>query len=109
MIPRIAISEEDAWNQVHQLDRCTNCVFFIDITLFDGTCQNPEGSKPFKIPGDGSDSTCECFRARSKKVEYWIRKLVGMSQEFSGNNDFMRRLEYHQRKGTDHEFLFGKP
>jgi hypothetical protein len=31
-----------------------------------------------------------------------------MALEFSGQNDFDRRLAYHQQKGTDHEFLFGK-
>ena len=105
MTPRIAYNEADAWAQINELDRCSNCRHVIGRDLFGNICENPEGEKPFHV--DDHD-TCECFAARDKKVTYWISKLVWMALEYNGNNDFMRRLEYHQKNGTDHEFLFGK-
>lgn len=105
MTPRIAYNEQDAWDQINELDRCKNCQHLVGFDLFGGICENPEGEKRFHV---SEGDTCECFHAKDKKVGYWINKLVGMAMEYSGDNDFSRRLAYHQSNGTDHKFLFGE-
>lgn len=105
MKPRIAYSEQDAWDQIDQIDTCCNCQFMIDRDLFGGRCIGPETGFKFTVR---DTDRCECFSALEKKVSYWIDKLVEMALEFSGQNDFNRQLAYHQKNGTDQQFLFGK-
>lgn len=104
MKAHLANNEAEAWAQINELDRCINCIHLINRDLFGGTCIGPESG--FKSRTENSEG-CECFRAADKETAYWIYKLVGMALEYNGNNDFMRRLAYHQANGTDHQFLFG--
>lgn len=105
MKPRIAYNETDAWQQIDQMDTCCNCQFMVDRDLFGGKCTSPESDSPFPVR---DTDKCECFSAREKNIAYWIDKLVEMALEFSGQNDFQRQLTYHQKNGTDHQFLFRK-
>lgn len=101
MTPCIAYNEADAWTQVEEIAICANCVHFKRQDLFRGECGYLGGRV-------SNDEKCEAFYADSKRMNYWIEKLVGMAMEYSGENDFIRQLAYHQAKGTDHKFLLGK-
>jgi hypothetical protein len=92
----------EAWAMIKKLSECRNCSNF-SRNLFEFRCSNPEGEKSFELSSE--NSSCECFYARSKKVKYWINKLASIAMEYDGINDFMRQLEYHQKNGTDSEFL----
>lgn len=101
---RIAYSEQDAWDQVDVLEKCNNCMHYIHPDLFGARCGRKEANNRLI----DADSTCECFRAKSKRVKYWIDKLVEMAQEYYGSNDFMRRWLFHEANGTSDEFLANK-
>lgn len=96
-------SENEAWGMLDRLDVCANCTHFRPVDLFCGQCM-PHFENRCAFPV-GFDDKCECFDAKEKKVDYWINKLSEMALEANGQNDFMRQLNYHQRMGTDNEFL----
>lgn len=100
MTPRIAYNEQDAWDQIDQIDVCSNCVHFIRKDLFTGECGYLGGQV-------SNDEKCEEFYAYEKKLNYWIDKLVEMAMEYSGENDFYRQLAYHEANGTDHNYILG--
>lgn len=101
---RIAYSEQDAWNQIDELEKCKNCSHYVLPDLFGPRCGRKEANNRLI----GESSTCECFCAKEKQVKYWINKLVEMAQEYHGSNDFMRRWLYHDAKGTANDFLNNK-
>lgn len=98
MKPRIAYNEQDAWDQITEIDICSNCTHFKRQDLFTGECSYLGGPV-------SNDEKCEEFYAFEKRLNYWIDKLVEMAMEYSGENDFFRQLQYHETNGTEHEFL----
>ena len=98
MPPQIAYNEQDAWDQIDQITTCSSCIHFARSDLFTGSCVRLGGSV-------GNGERCEEFYSSSKKESYWIDKLVEMAQEFSGQNDFFRQLDFHEKNGTIDQFL----
>lgn len=99
---RLTQDPEEAWEIINALDECQNCENYTPLSLFHGRCNFPEGGELFEV---SCDNCCECFYARDKRINYWMSKLVEMTMEYDGTNDFMRQLNYHQEMGTDLEFL----
>lgn len=100
-------NEKDLEQMLEKLTVCQNCVHFRSITLFGGSCMpHFENEMEFEV---ANDNQCECWDAREKKVDYWVNKLIAMWLDASGQSDFNRQLEYHQKQGTDHIFLGFQP
>ncbi|WP_407501276.1 hypothetical protein [Elizabethkingia anophelis] len=87
----------------NKLHICRNCKGFKRHDLFDFRCSGMEDGETVQISSD--DSCCECFDAADKEVGYWLNKIGEINIEYSGSNDFWRRLKYHQEKGTDIEYI----
>lgn len=98
MKPRFAYNEQDAWDQINEIDICSNCIHFKRKDLFAGECCYLGGQV-------NNDEKCEEWYAADKRLNYWVNKLVEMAMEYSGENDFYRQLAYHEANGTAEKFL----
>jgi hypothetical protein len=95
-------TSKDADAMMFDLGRCGNCWAFRQVDLFGGVCTSSEFEKPFPV---GLDEGCEAFRGKDKVIEHWINRLVQISLDVGGENDFFRQLEYHEKNGTAEQFL----
>jgi hypothetical protein len=101
-ISKMPSTSKDADAMMWALARCGNCSSFKQTTLFSGTCTSSEHGEPF--PVDASEG-CEAFYGAKGIIEHWINRLVQISLDCDGQNDFFRQLHYHEQNGTAEQFL----
>jgi hypothetical protein len=95
-------SSKEADDLMWDLGRCGNCWAFKRSDLFGGICTSSEFGTPFPVD---INEGCEAFHAQDKVIEHWINRLVQISLDCDGQNDFFRQLDYHERNGTAEQFL----
>jgi hypothetical protein len=101
-ISKMPSTSKDADDMMWVLSRCRFCVHFKQADLFRGFCHCSEYAKPFPV---GTHEGCEAFHGKEKKIEHWINRLVQISLDCDGQNDFFRQLNYHEQNGTAEQFL----
>lgn len=101
-ISKMPSTERDADDLFYALCRCQNCENFRQTNLFGGECNGAEFGKPFPVD---FDEGCECFHGKTGLIEHWLNKLIQISNDCAGHNDFFRQLEIHEQRGTAKQFL----